>query len=363
VRDPTLFEKAMSVLADDPGIAIRLCVLNLPYLEGMTTPTAQMFAAVGRGLSAGTTPGLLTVQTLKPVSDVSRRIMKEHGIPGVTGGLDHAVRAVAQAIWWSEQLRRAAAETTAAPGATATSAGAPATANNSGPAGTVSDGPSTHFPSSERAVLDYLATFNVPVIPSEITHTPEDAAECARRFGGRVVLKIASADISHKTDVGGVRLRLEGDAQIKDAWKQIDTTVRKNVPQARIDGISVSPMRDEGIELFVGIKRDPDWGMVIAVGLGGIWVEALQDTAVRLLPVDRQDVLEMLGSLRAARVLQGFRGAPAADLQALADVVVNIGTAALALGPAAESLEINPLRVSGSRVEALDGLIVWHEPV
>src|SRR6266850_7208556 len=107
VRDPALFEKTMAILAEDPGVAIRLSVLNLPYLEGMTTPTAEMFAAIGRGLSAGPTPGLLTVQTLKPASDVSRRIMKEHGIPGVTGGLDHTVRAAAQAIWWSARVRAA----------------------------------------------------------------------------------------------------------------------------------------------------------------------------------------------------------------------------------------------------------------
>jgi len=121
-------------------------------------------------------------------------------------------------------------------------------------------------------------------------------------------------------------------------------------------------MREGGIELFVGTKRDPDWGMVIAVGLGGIWVELLQDTAVRLLPVDRADVLEMLESLRAAKMLRGFRGAPPADLPAIADVVVKIGAAAQALGRDVHSLEINPLLVMGSRVEALDGLVVRTGP-
>jgi succinyl-CoA synthetase beta subunit len=217
------------------------------------------------------------------------------------------------------------------------------------------------FPSSERAVLEYLSTFNVPVIPSETTHSPDQAAECARRFGGQVALKIASPDIAHKTEVGGVRLRLQGDAEIMNAWMEIDSSVRKAVPQAQIDGISVSPMRNTGIELFVGTTRDRDWGMVIAIGLGGIWVEALKDTAVQLLPVEQNDVFEMLASLRAAKVLQGFRGAPAADLKAIADVVVNIGSAALALGPAVQSLEINPLLVAGSRVEAIDGVVVWRE--
>jgi hypothetical protein len=178
-------------------------------------------------------------------------------------------------------------------------------------------------------------------------------------LGGRVALKIASPDIAHKTDVGAVRLRVEGDAQVSQAWTEIEASVHKAVPHARIEGVIVTPMRETGIELLVGTKRDADWGMVIAVGLGGIWVEALNDTAVRLLPVDRDDVLEMLASLRAAKVLLGFRGAPAADLIALADVIVNIGAAALALGPTAVALEVNPLLVAGSRVEALDGLVVW----
>jgi acetate---CoA ligase (ADP-forming) len=135
--------------------------------------------------------------------------------------------------------------------------------------------------------------------------------------------------------------------------------VRTAAPQARIDGILVTPMRGHGTELFVGTARDPDWGMVIVLGLGGIWVEALHDTALRLLPVSKADVVDMLQSLRAAKILQGYRGSPAADLGAIADVVVRIGQAAVALGPTLAALEINPLLVDGARVEALDALATW----
>jgi acyl-CoA synthetase (NDP forming) len=293
---------------------------------------------------------VLVAQTLKPVTDVSRRLMQEHGIPAVTGGLDHAVRAVARVVWWSGRKRAAS------------DAGAPEwqlTAGDSGAIGRQKAGqqPPTPPPlASEREVLSYLSTFGVPVIQSEITRSPEDAAGFARRVGGRVVLKIASPD---KTEVGGVRLRLSGVDEVTQAWRQIDASVRKAAPEARIDGISVSPMREAGIELFVGVARDADWGLVVAVGLGGIWVEALKDTAVAVLPVSREEVLEMLTSLRAAKVLQGFRGAPAADLTAIADVVANIGAAALALGDDLAALEVNPLLVNGSHVEALDGLVVW----
>lgn len=119
------------------------------------------------------------------------------------------------------------------------------------------------------------------------------------------------------------------------------------------------PMREGGIELFVGSWRDPQWGPVLALGLGGVWVEVLNDTSLRLLPVTPADVLDMLGELRGTALLDGHRGSPAADRQRLAEVVAAIGNAALALGPALVSLEVNPLRVQGSDCEALDALAVW----
>lgn len=337
VRDATIFEKTLVILARDPAIAVRLCVLNLPHAEGVSTPTPAMLAAVGRGLRTGDSPGLLSVQTIKPVTDVSRRLMREADIPAVTGGLDHATRALGQAIWWSARQRHRR-ETPAPPGRAAKPLGKDA--------------------SSEREVLEYLSQFGVGVIPSRLARSADEAVAHARQLGGRVALKVASADIAHKTEVGGVRLRIEGDGAAA-AYREIDASVRRARPDARIDGVLVSPMRESGIELFVGAARDADWGMVIAVGVGGIWVEALRDTAVRVLPVDRDDVIEMLESLRAVRILRGFRGAPAADLDAIAAAVVRIGDAALALGSSVASLEINPLLVDGARVEALDGLVVW----
>jgi acetate---CoA ligase (ADP-forming) len=345
VRDPSILEKSLAILGEDPAIAIRICVLNLPHLEGLTTPTPAMLTAAGNGLRGGASAGVLCVQTLKPVTEVSRKLMTEHGIPAITGGLDHAVRAIACALWWSDKRRgESEASSAATPIRQSTGAVDPA-----------------KLPKSEREVLTYLAGFGVPVIPAEIATTAEEAAQIARRFGGHVVLKIASADIAHKTEVGGVRLRVSGDQDVRNAWNEITTSVRSALPHARIDGVIVSPMRDGGTELFVGVTRDAQWGMAIAIGLGGVWVEVLKDTAVRLLPVNTAEVREMLASLRGHALLQGFRGAPPADLLALADAIVAIGKAALALGPAAVALEVNPLLVCGGRVEALDGLVVARE--
>jgi hypothetical protein len=120
-------------------------------------------------------------------------------------------------------------------------------------------------------------------------------------------------------------------------------------------------MRPRGIELFVGVSRDAQWGPVLAAGLGGIWVEALQDVALRLLPVDPAEVRRMLLSLRGAKLLAGSRGLPAADLDAVAEAIARIGDAALALGPTLAAMDVNPLYVHGSQVEALDALCIWQD--
>src|ERR1700728_1575508 len=117
-------------------------------------------------------------------------------------------------------------------------------------------------------------------------------------------------------------------------------------------------MRERGLELFVGCTRDPQWGPVLAVGLGGVFVEILQDVALRVLPVTTVEVRRMLAELNGASMLEGQRGVPAANIDAVAQVIARIGDAAVALGPALEALDVNPLWVRGSNVEALDGLAV-----
>lgn len=214
-------------------------------------------------------------------------------------------------------------------------------------------------PRSEHEALDYLAGFGAPVVPHVLAPDAEAAARAARGIGGTVVLKIASPEIGHKSDIGGVALNLAGDEAVGTAFERIVAAARKARPDATIEGVLVAPMRERGLELLVGCSRDPQWGLVLAVGLGGVWVEVLGDVSLRVLPVDRSEVRCMLGELRGAKLLDGQRGIPPADLDAVASAVVAIGQAALALGPDLETLEVNPLWVRGSRVEALDGLATW----
>jgi acetate---CoA ligase (ADP-forming) len=210
-------------------------------------------------------------------------------------------------------------------------------------------------------VLNHLAAFGLNVIPGIVAGSADEAVVAARKIGGPVVLKIASPDILHKTEVGGVALKLVGEDAVRAAHDALRGRVAAARPDARIDGVIVSPMRMGGVELFVGTMRDPQYGAAIAVGLGGVFVEVLKDTSLRLLPVTEQDALEMLDELRGRAILDGFRGAPAVNRQAVAKAIVAIGNAALALAPNLVSLEVNPLLSWNDQVEALDGVTVWDD--
>jgi hypothetical protein len=199
------------------------------------------------------------------------------------------------------------------------------------------------------------------VVPASVVTDAAAAVDAARAHASPVVIKVASTDIAHKSDIGGVVLNLNGDEAVHAAFEQVMAAARKAVPQARLDGAIVAPMRGRGVELFVGFSRDPQWGPILAVGLGGVWVEVLQDVALRPLPVDAREVGRMLRGLRGARLLSGQRGVPAADLDAVAQVVADIGRAILALGPDLVELDVNPLWVRGSHIEALDALFVWQD--
>jgi succinyl-CoA synthetase beta subunit len=176
-------------------------------------------------------------------------------------------------------------------------------------------------------------------------------------MGPRVAIKIASEDIAHKSDAGGVMLDLSAD-QVSEAFDRMMAAVKSSRPDAKIDGVLVSAMRKGGVELLVGVTRDADWGLVLAVGFGGIFVEIMQDTALRLLPVSEDQVVEMLSELKASKLLGGYRNTPAVDLKQLAGVIARIGDAAIALGPGLQTLEVNPLVATHDRIEALDALVI-----
>src|SRR5712671_3727588 len=185
------------------------------------------------------------------------------------------------------------------------------------------------------------------------------SVKAAADFGGPLSVKIVSADILHKSDIGGVMLDVPaGEEAVRAAYRAVTAAAPDG---ARIDGVLVSPMRRGGTELLVGAVRDPQWGPVLAVAIGGLLVEVLRDSALAPLPVTPGQVGRLLDRLRGRALLDGVRGAAPADRDALTAVIARIGDLALALGDALESLEINPLMVDGARIEALDAVVTWRE--
>lgn len=337
ILDPALFARSIHVLDQDPDIALIACVYDLPT-EPQHSFSQQLIQQVGEAFGAASTPGVLLSVAPRPVPDFSRMLAEHHGLTYLGAGLDHGLAAIAHAQWWA--LRRDASHL-------------PRTLS------AIPD--ALQRPRSERETLEFLQSQGVPVIPARMANDAAQAQAFAEGFGGPVVLKIASPDIAHKSDVGGVRLDVTaGDAA--EAYQQIRQSVGSACPEARIDGVVVSPMRGHGIELLVGVVRDPHWGLALAVGMGGIWVELFKDNSLRLLPASAEDVLAMLGELRCTRLLDGYRGGPVIDRRWLAEVIARIGDAAIALGPGLDSLEVNPLLATASRVEALDGLVTWNAP-
>jgi acetate---CoA ligase (ADP-forming) len=207
------------------------------------------------------------------------------------------------------------------------------------------------------AARDLLARSGVPVVPGELVNSAEAAVAAARRLGLPAVLKVCSPQITHKSDIGGVALGLDTEAEVRAAYQRV-RAAGQAVPGARIDGVLVSPLRTGGVELVAGVTVDPVFGPVLAVGLGGVWVEVLGDTSLRRLPVSPGEVKRMLTELRGSPLLQGARGGAPVDLDALAEVICQFGDTAIGLNGSLHVMEINPLWAEGDRVEALDVLVV-----
>ena len=215
---------------------------------------------------------------------------------------------------------------------------------------------------SESASRRLLQACGIPLVPSIRATSAQQAVEAARQCGQAVVLKVDSPDIPHKTEAGAVRLNLRGDDEVAAAYAEVLRNARAHAPAAEILGVSVQPMLAKDCELIVGARRDPQFGPVVVVGLGGVFVEVLQDSALELAPVGPAQARDMLLRLRGRRVLEGFRGAPPADLDALADLVCRVSELAARHADRIAEIDINPVALVRGQPVALDALVVLQAP-
>jgi acyl-CoA synthetase (NDP forming) len=214
-----------------------------------------------------------------------------------------------------------------------------------------------HGTTAEWQGKEVLRALGIPVPEGALARTPAEAKEIAHRIGYKVVLKAQAAALAHKTEAGGVIVNIEDDAQLDAAWTQLSANVRNKRPDVTLDGVLVEKMGKSGLEMVVGAKRDPNWGPILLVGLGGVWIEALGD--VRLLPTDLAEaqIIEEIRKLKGAKLLDGMRGQPKADVGAVAAVARKLA-ALMNTHPEIVEVDINPLVAHEQGAVALDVLIV-----
>jgi acyl-CoA synthetase (NDP forming) len=207
-----------------------------------------------------------------------------------------------------------------------------------------------------------LRDLGIATPQGELARTPDEAAAVAARIGYPVVLKAQADLLMHKSDAGGVAVGLRDEAALREAWARMQTDVARHSPNLALDGLLVEAMSARGLELVVGARRDPNWGVVMLAGLGGIWIEALHDVRLMAPDLTQSQIEAELMQLKGARLLSGLRGQPPVDVAAAAAVVGKLAALMLA-NPAIAEIDVNPLVAlpAGQGVVALDALFVMGE--
>jgi acetyltransferase len=196
----------------------------------------------------------------------------------------------------------------------------------------------------EAEARQAMEAYGIPLPQAELTRTPEAAVGAAEKIGYPVAMKIASPDILHKTDIGGVRLNVKSPEEVRDSFDLLNYRATRFMPEAEIWGVLVQEMVQGCHEVLVGMSHDPQFGPLLAFGLGGIYVEALRDVTFRVAPVARWEAREMISEIRAYNLLRGVRGERPADLEAIVDCILRVSQLVTDF-PEIVELDINPLIV------------------
>jgi acyl-CoA synthetase (NDP forming) len=326
---------AVKALIDDPNVG--MLFISFPINVGTTVKN------FGKGMAGSPKPKVMVAlgDTWPLAPDVIEAVKESPAV--FSRSSDRMLRAIALYTRYGRQLARSRAPTSDEP-----FKALPPLGNGTHP---------------EWLCKKVLTAAGVRVPAGELARTPDEAVAFTERIGYPVALKAQAAKLAHKTEAGGVVLNLADDKSLRAAWDAMMSAVSRAAPGVVLDGALVEKMSPKGIELMVGAKRDPLWGAVLLIGLGGIWVEAMGDVQVLPAEADTATIVEALHRLRAAKLLTGFRGAPRADVEAVAGVAMAIGRLMRTV-PDIVEIDVNPLVVhaAGEGATAVDALIVVDKP-
>lgn len=214
---------------------------------------------------------------------------------------------------------------------------------------------------SEYDSLCYLQEYGVAIPPQAVAATKEEAVEEAEKLGYPLSVKIHSAQIQHKSDVGGVKLNIRNDEELKAAFDTIMENCCKNAPDAVLSGVLLKPMLKTGAEMIIGVNNDKDFGPTVMVGMGGVFVELFKDVQLAPAPLTKNQAVRMIEGLKAFPLLNGYRGNPVCDKNALAELLVSISEMAAAGKDEIKELDINPVFVTEEGVSIADALLIKYE--
>jgi len=322
---------AVRALLDDPNVGMLFISFPVSY--------PGVVQAFNKGMAASPKPKVMVAlgDSWSLAPDIMQAVTESPAV--FSRSSDRMLRAIALYTHYGRSLARARVTTDATP-----FAGLPK----------LGKGPQPEWLSKR-----VLSAAGIRVPEGELAANENKAAAMASRIGYPVVLKAQAAALSHKTEAGAVMLDIGDETALRAAWARVQDNLKTAVPGLKLDGCLVEKMSGKGVELMIGAKRDGDWGSVLLVGLGGIWVEALGDVQVLPVDADEAQIFEALHKLRAAKLLTGFRGHPPVDVHAVASAVVALGRL-MRTAPDIVEIDVNPLMVyaKGEGATALDALIV-----
>jgi acetyltransferase len=331
VSEPGLLRESVVALLADPQVHVGIVWLQL------MTAHVDLLVDIFRNIRDRTTKPFVVCWVAAP-EEALRRLRAE-GLT-VFGAGERAVEAVAALVRYHAG-RRIAAQRGAPPALPPVDTRA-------------DDGVQPTVEATRR-----LQAVGVPMAPLALARDAAEAVAHWRRLGGPVVLKIESPDITHKTEIGGVLLKLDDEAAVRAGFDTLVQRARAARPDARIAGVVVQAMARGEVELVVGVKRDETFGMMVMVGLGGVFVEVMKDVVFRRAPFSADEGLRMLGELRMGALLDGARGRPPVDRPAVAALLSNLSAWAAAMSPVLEELDLNPMLVGPEGPVGVDCVMVF----
>jgi acyl-CoA synthetase (NDP forming) len=335
-NDDTLFTRSLEVVLDDPGLD-QLAILLASISGHSAARAAELIAAAAAKTDK---PVHVAWSGRQAKSQEAVRALEGAGVPFIPTPVRLARAAAVLARFAAD--RRRLPERPPPPPAPPSGLALP-------------QGSVTLNEAESKAVL---RAFSIPLAREVFVAAGEDAIGATRHLEPPFAVKVVSRDIAHKSDAGGVKLSVARE-DVGAAARNVMDNAARAVPSAAIDGVLVAEMAD-GLEVLIGVVNDVAFGPVVALGLGGVLAEVLKDVTYRVAPFDLQTAHDMIGELRGARLFAGYRGAPAADTEALAHALVAVSGMAVVLAPRIRELDINPVfvRASGRGVVAADALIV-----